>query len=541
MTFLNPVFIYLLPLAIVPLLIALALNLNRKRLEFPSTELIAEILSRDLSKRKLVMRLKQLLRVLILAILVMAFSAPVITRSPDKNRYTVIIDNTVSMKRFPLDDIIERIEAGYNIDKIYFGTRPLDKDTIQTLRYQKSAIDFTETVTSVVSREKIENLIIVTDGQKVNFPRSRNNIGGINRLKALILSDNSRNIYVKDMSKFPAVSLPGVSTSFTVNIGGDIKKSDRITVYIGDETVLSETARPRVEFSRFIDKSGLNYGKVVLEGDNFTNDNIFYFPIIAAPKPRVYFGIDNPIPLRVISSIFPEFFRTDNPRYADIIIASSLPYRITDKPVFLFCENETDFQNTLRRDFSYLIEFRSDTLTGNIKSGFEILNSIRDFTIKTRFAHRESLISQPLALVNNIPVVTLFDNYTVFNFSIRENQTYLENSAFPLLVLNEVIISHYRDRFITEKKTDETVYYDIDGNIAVPDIPGIYRERDSSKFLVVNIEQESEFDFYDQSRFARLFDNPIDFIETEKPLKDIYLAFAGMVALLALLFVEIFL
>lgn len=548
MTFLQIVFLYFLPAIIIPILIALSFNLNRKKLDFPSIRLIEEILQSEMLQQKFKMRLKQILRVLILLLMILAFAKPVIIRNKDTADYTVIIDDTVSISRFSIAKIISALNSNFRIKEYYFGDKIYNADG--DLLYNNYSKSFQATIKAVVAYKKPENIIIVSDGQKVNFLQKMTIPKSVKSMKFLLLAQNTRNIHVKSLSVFPGIAISDTPSQFDIRVGGEIKKSDRISIYLNDKLVLSESASRHIKFSRFIKKSGINFGRVVLSGDDFTNDNNFYFTAIAASKPSVYTDIDSPIILRVLSSLFPEFYTTGNIKFADMVISGSLHRRVKDKPVFLFCEDNSGFENTLRRDFSTILQSANKEYIGNIKSQYAVLNSITDFRVKTKFniiKHGGENIAVLKTKDNRtIPLAIQFDNYTVLNFSLRDNQASLENSVFLLLLFNDILMKHYREKYILDNNTDNRIFYSLDGTISKTDKPGIYKEKQSGKYMVVNITDESLLDFYNEHQLKNLLGGRVDFIDSaiydgKGRIGDIYLAIVLMALALGLAVVEVLL
>jgi hypothetical protein len=59
MSFLEPLFLYFLPAALIPLILSLFYRMNRRKLTFPSLMLLEELIKDELNKRKMLFRLRR--------------------------------------------------------------------------------------------------------------------------------------------------------------------------------------------------------------------------------------------------------------------------------------------------------------------------------------------------------------------------------------------------------------------------------------------------------------------------------------------------
>ena len=64
MSFIESLFLFFLPAALIPLLIAFIFNINRKIINFPSIELLKEIFKQEPASKRILMKLKHILLVI---------------------------------------------------------------------------------------------------------------------------------------------------------------------------------------------------------------------------------------------------------------------------------------------------------------------------------------------------------------------------------------------------------------------------------------------------------------------------------------------
>ncbi len=515
MSFLHLYFLYFIPLILIPLLSLLLFRMNRKKMVFPSLEIIQGIMKKKLSHNKLKIRLKQLIRFIIIALVILAFAGPVPGSHNNNQEYTVIIDNTLSMSLFEIDKILSGLNDKYTINKTYFGKELYDPEKKRWDYHSEQTIDI---LSSVLAKENIRKAILITDGQKANFKKT---IQGYNKLQELIIiilkkEEYPRNIYIKDFSYFPLSAISGKKTEFTINVGGDCRKNDKLTLIINDKIIFSGTAEPKLRFSRFLENTtvhrGLNWGIIRLEGDDFTNDNYYYFPILAIPKPRIYNDFDSSIITRIMNSIFDSYYFTRNPLSADIVFSSTLSRLSKGKINIAFYDNNDAIENALR-PLLIFPEFKNNLTKDKINSSFPILGLLQNVSLKTRFVLKnDNPSAKLLAGSGNIPLLYEIENkdmsFYLFTFSIKENEEKLNNSSFLLLTVNEVLMRHYIKQFIIDKEEKTSgLFYDQKGRIAdVKEGPGIYMEKTTGKYIVENIQDESVFDYYTEKELFKMIE-----------------------------------
>lgn len=508
MSFIHPIFLALLPLVIIPLLLSLIARLNRKKQAFPSLELLQDIISRDRTARKLLIRLKQVLRALVLALLVFAFAQPFFGGGALRTRpgkiSVAIIDNTLSMSRFDLAKLVRYLGEQWSIDRIYFGSGPLRQEGNE--KYAVEPVQTEEMVRRVLLKEGAnipDNLVLVSDGQACNFQNAVTVPSGVRSFHIVKpFSREYRNLFVRNISTFPGVVFPGENTEFLADIGGEKGPDDRVRIFINEREIFSERAGGRIAFSRMLDgktvKPGLNTGMVLLEGDDFTNDNRFYFPVISLPRPEVYSDIDSPVIHKIFSSIFPEFTVADIPDAASVVFSGKNPNTGKNKPVFLFCEDIKITENILRKDFREFAEFSENAANGNIVSDSPALALIRGVRIRTKY--RLASADHLAVSAGNVPLAYRYENKTLFTFSVKENEDYFTDSPSLLLMVNEFLMGFYRGNYLFSENDPDLKnkrFFDANGLPAdFQTSSGVLKEKESGKSFFHNSGAESEPVFY---------------------------------------------
>jgi hypothetical protein len=540
MAFLSTFFLYFLPLAAVPLIISLIFNMNRKQEKFPSLDFILNILKRELSDKRIRMRIRQVLRMLVFLLAILAFASPVLPQGGGEKGWTVIADNSASMSRFDLGKVIAGLKGQYRIEKLFYGVQEMSSESMSEGGYSYGAeTDFGAAVTGILAGNPARNIILISDAQKSSLPNGFRLPAGVENIKFVLLNDTNRNLYIAEASMYPMVGLPGVKSVITVRIGGEIHPGDRVKILVSGKEIASEEAKPVIQLTRFIEGNGAQFGEVVLEGDGFDADNRYFFPLISVGVPAVYTDIKSPALVRVLSALFPKYYMTQSFQNSDVIIAGTLPKPVTDKPVLLFCENSDKFGRVLERDLKIFCQFSKKDVTGDIWSGYGVLNMIKAFRIETAF---ENIAAPVIAKAADTPLAYRVKNYYLFNFSISANEESLSSSVFLLLLFNEIFMEYYSGKYILDgdSAAKAGVYYDLQGNIVSPVKPGIYREKETGKFVMKNLGAESLFEFYNSDEIKAKISVPAEILEYDtrsEALKTVRWEFALPFMALALLLI----
>lgn len=515
MLFLETLFLYFLPAALIPLVLSLFYRLNRRRVVFPSLMLLEELLDTEMSKRKLLFRLKQVLRALIVLLITLAFSEPVF-RAHTSEPVTVVIDPTVSMARFDVPKVLAALRSEFPVKRVFFGDTEIGSEDAAEpgrLDYDYRDVDMSGVVARVEALTGATNILLVTDGQTCNYT---NPIRGVKKLWICQLRDDSRNVSVEDIAIYPGVGIRGVPNRFTVKLAGTPAASDRIRIELDGREIYSGALNGTIRFERFIETKGAHVVRARIEGDDFTNDNVYYATVASVGTPSVYSGIDSPLLRRTLGVIFPELYYTRSPQNADFVVDSSLAAKIAGKPVVLFCENPDRLSLTLRRDWNVLVNASAGTASGAVSSVYPVMNALGDMTLDTKFVPS---FGAALVEIGGVPVVCRIGNYTVAAFSLRDNEDKLSGSVFLLFLLNETVLGGYREEYFVRPDTvpDSADVYDASDDLFrygdLKGRPGVYKLRDGGKMFALNVSGESRFEFLDRQGWNRLQGGAFQWVE----------------------------
>lgn len=163
MRFLNPSFLYFLPLALLPVLLhLLGRRLERKRY-FSWIKLLISAEAEGRRRRRLFELLILALRILVIACLVLALSAPIRVSFPPPENLIVDVSGSMKSEREKLIELIRKLKKSFRIKRVvYFADRILEGDS---LRIYDLGTDF-----SVLNSLSFKgNTLILSDFQKSGF------------------------------------------------------------------------------------------------------------------------------------------------------------------------------------------------------------------------------------------------------------------------------------------------------------------------------------------------------------------------------------
>jgi len=178
MNFSYPFFLFLLPLALAPIIIHLIFNIIRRQKPFPNIFILKVIKEEERGFKKISDLILIILRVLIILLIILLLSKPYI--SFEKMPSLIIVDVSASVK--PFKEKIEKILNNYpNIKKLYISDKIYEKmpnQMLSTLNYE------------VFKKLNLDNSIVISDFQKSNFLSLENyrkyKIGEVSKNRAII-------------------------------------------------------------------------------------------------------------------------------------------------------------------------------------------------------------------------------------------------------------------------------------------------------------------------------------------------------------------
>ncbi len=463
MKFLYPHFLYFLPVALVPILIYLFDRIKRKPIVFSSLELIQEVVREEKKRVKINFFLRQIIKSIILLLLILSFAQPVI-KAPLKD-FVAIIDPTYSMKDFNLFEIINILKNNM-IEKIYVGRNEY-KDEIF---YEKE-----KDVVKILNEKAKGNILLVTDGQKINFEKIGFLSKNITNLFILLLKHQKENFYFRNVELFPKILVDLSEINIRAKLNTD--KESKIMLYINDrifsELNLKGELNKSFTFERAMLNKGRNIIKLEIVANDFEFDNGIEESFFFIPDIKVYIDKKNTLfynyTRKLVRSLFDNVKEVENLNEADFAFINSLKINQTI-PTYIIPEKEGFKRNILP------LKEKNEEIYGEVYSeNYPSLNNFRSLKLRNNFEWVGGLYDFSLVLkIGTFPVVYKSGNTFLFTFSFSENIKELSENPFLAVFVYETLSSFY------EEKKEKSV--------AFP-------------------SEESVFDFYTKKEFINLIKN----------------------------------
>ncbi|MCX8056560.1 MAG: BatA domain-containing protein [Ignavibacteria bacterium] len=346
MTFLNPLVLFGLIAASIPIIIHL-LNLRKlKVIEFSSLQFLKEMQKNKMRKIKVKQILLLILRTLAIVFLVLAFSRPTVREinlaglgSEVKNTIVILIDDTPSMSvtdnrgeyflqaKKLASKILSLAEEG---DEIYFlkfselnpqrnefeqTSRNLAIKEIENLEISDVSKNFLDVFISVSkilenSRNLSKEVYILTDLQKTNFPEKE-----LQNLKFDRVFDQNTRIYFFKIGKKDAFNISidsltvtsrifeinkpiNVSASIT-NYSNESASNVNANLFLNEKKVaqkgldIQKNSSGFFSFTGQIKEHGFNLARLEIEDDDMLKDNVRYFNFFVPEKIKVLMVSEN--------------------------------------------------------------------------------------------------------------------------------------------------------------------------------------------------------------------------------------------------------
>ncbi|MGC8765211.1 MAG: BatA domain-containing protein [Brevinematia bacterium] len=437
MKFLNPYFLYFLPFAFLPLLIYLFDKIKRKPVIFPSVEIIEEIIKEKKRSLRLSFFLRQIIRTIILIMLIFSFARPVFDYDLKSLKdFTIIIDPTYSMKEFNLFEIIDLFKQ----NKIYVGMEEY-KDEIF---YEREA-DIVNIINRVIDKENSSSVLLVTDGQKVNFKKLELLSKNISNLVILLLKHTKNNFYFKELEIYPFISarLTEISIKAVLNTDEEVK----VVFYLNDKPFAERNVKKSINLSFIPDKSMLKNGenilKLLIEANDFVFDNqiergFYFIPI------RVYIDRNNLLfhnyIKKIVRSLFGDIEEVREIKDANIVFINGLKLN-NNVPTYII--PETGFDN---KSLAFIKE--EGEISGEINSeSLPSLNIFKEIRLKNTFRYTGGIYDlTPCVNAGKSTIIYKARNTYLFTFPIAENISELSDNPFLAIFIYETFSSFYKDR-----------------------------------------------------------------------------------------------
>jgi len=383
MTFLNPLVLFGLIAASIPIIIHL-LNLRKlKVIEFSSLQFLKEMQKNKMRKIRIKQILLLILRTLAIIFLVLSFSRPTIRNinlaglgSEVKNTIILVIDDTPSMSvedkqgsyisqaKKLAEKILESSEEGDEIYLIRFSDlnilkenfEPVSKniaqreiENVEVKDISKTFVDVFLSVSKILDQTKnlSKEVYILTDFQKTNLPEDLSNLPKLDKSfdantriyvfkigekEAFNISIDSLQVLTKifEMNKPVTItaSLTNHSSENGVNVSSNLYFNDKKVAQKGID--IKSNSSGNFSFTGQIKEYGFNSGRLEIEDDDFLKDNFRYFNFFVPEKIKVLMVSENP------NDLF----------FVNLVLSQTVDDN--SEPVFSITQTSTQFFNSYK-------------------------------------------------------------------------------------------------------------------------------------------------------------------------------------------------
>jgi hypothetical protein len=383
MTFLNPLVLFGLIAASIPIIIHL-LNLRKlKVIEFSSLQFLKEMQKNKMRKIRIKQILLLILRTLAIIFLVLSFSRPTIRNinlaglgSEVKNTIILVIDDTPSMSvedkqgsyisqaKKLAEKILESSEEGDEIYLIRFSDlnilkenfEPVSKniaqreiENVEVKDISRTFVDVFLSVSKILDQTKnlSKEVYILTDFQKTNLPEDLSNLPKLDKSfdantriyvfkigekEAFNISIDSLQVLTKifEMNKPVTItaSLTNHSSENGVNVSSNLYFNDKKVAQKGID--IKSNSSGNFSFTGQIKEYGFNSGRLEIEDDDFLKDNFRYFNFFVPEKIKVLMVSENP------NDLF----------FVNLVLSQTVDDN--SEPVFSITQTSTQFFNSYK-------------------------------------------------------------------------------------------------------------------------------------------------------------------------------------------------
>ena len=383
MTFLNPLVLFGLIAASIPIIIHL-LNLRKlKVIEFSSLQFLKEMQKNKMRKIRIKQILLLILRTLAIIFLVLSFSRPTIRNinlaglgSEVKNTIILVIDDTPSMSvedkqgsyisqaKKLAEKILESSEEGDEIYLIRFSDlnilkenfEPVSKniaqreiENVEIKDISRTFVDVFLSVSKILDQTKnlSKEVYILTDFQKTNLPEDLSNLPKLDKSfdantriyvfkigekEAFNISIDSLQVLTKifGMNKPVTItaSLTNHSSENGVNVSSNLYFNDKKVAQKGID--IKSNSSGNFSFTGQIKEYGFNSGRLEIEDDDFLKDNFRYFNFFVPEKIKVLMVSENP------NDLF----------FVNLVLSQTVDDN--SEPVFSITQTSTQFFNSYK-------------------------------------------------------------------------------------------------------------------------------------------------------------------------------------------------
>jgi hypothetical protein len=321
MSFLAPIFLWLLPLTAIPLIIHLLNRRNLITIDFSSLRFI-KLLERDsIRKLKLLQLILLIIRTIIILLIILMITRPIIKNkfnsqiSGESKLHAIILDDSFSIRgregmlRNVLNNILEEIPNKDRIiwinlnNGLQFNGIKEDLpiiDNFTNMTYHSGSFSSAlhvlneNTIAEIASYE----LYILTDAQKETISSIKENTLYLDLLNTyiLIIPPLKLNLSITQLKIQNEILIPNESINIEVMVQNNGIKPIQNTLLqlVINEIIVGQqliSLQPKTEkifiFKTILPKSGLHLGKIEIENDERNDDNNFYFTLNIPEKLNV--------------------------------------------------------------------------------------------------------------------------------------------------------------------------------------------------------------------------------------------------------------
>ena len=361
MSFIAPYFLFLLPLAIIPLILHILYKRNIQSVDFSTLRFLKELEVDTIKNLKFLELLLLIIRILIILLLVAMISRPVYSSystlgysGGNQPIYSsIIIDNSFSISRsgnmefisedifFNVQNIIENMPPKSKMDiyltssdkAIFSGYKEEFKglnNFISLEGHNNNIVDFVDSILPANTEYSIRELYILSDSElssnaelgereysnwsiyyiNNNYINKNISINSLDIKNEIVALNRTIDIYVEVQN---TASLPVDDVLLILNVDSMNLGQQSISLKPGEVST--------VVFRTLIPEKGLHYGKIISDNDDFKGDNYYYFTLNIQDNSDV--GLVNAS--RVESSYFKNALNSINSEYNNITINNINP------------------------------------------------------------------------------------------------------------------------------------------------------------------------------------------------------------------------
>ncbi len=506
MSFLHPVWLWLLPLAFLPLILSLVQRLNPVREEFPSNQILKKILHRQSLIHRNGLMIHEILKVLLLVLLVLAAAVPFLKSNVSR---VVVVDPTLSMTRFAVKKELKK-RLGNQECRFYLGSSPVKwSDNWDFTRFYAQHFNASAVLQSILQRYTHSKILFVTDGQKQHFHKALN--VSTNRIEMLVLTTNLTNATLMDFQIEPHAVIVGESFNLSVHVRN--ANGLPLKIQINGRPLFSRIIRHSVEHFDFsLDEAGIYRFDAQILGDEWKADNIrtAFAVVVLRPSVATSHGLAmfhkmlesvlvSPLPRASVENANIRIIGSDDA--PGVLQINSLHNDVQDglneqiSLNLIVSEESGSFTRLMHSVTGVFPQYAPQVIVGQPKSVFPVLNHFKE--VKWSVLYRK-MPGEVLLSIRGVPVLTKFRG--MFWLNVDFSRFRWKQNVLAYLLLHEWFRSSvWQERVMSENDFEGQDFLNVDGEMMNPDMNvgrRVYRESEKGRFLVHNVPLQESGDCY---------------------------------------------